>query len=143
MSAVKGTNKIKFDAGASGDNYIAIGEYQSRVNVVADTYEASSLASGSTISLANIPQEAKILDIIVMHDALGSGVTIKIGDSTTADRYIAATAAATAGRITINKVDGLLYQIGTASADDVIILTTGGATATGTIKVVIVYSAAG
>ena len=63
--------------------------------MIADN-EASSLASGSDISVARLPKGAKVYDVVIIHDALGSGVTLKVGDSADDDRYVAATAAANA-----------------------------------------------
>ena len=52
-----------------------------KLRVQFDTFEASSLASGSDISVARLPSGAKVYDVAIHHDALGSGVTLAVGDS--------------------------------------------------------------
>ena len=110
-----------------------------KIRVQFDTFEASSLASGSDISVARLPSGAKVYDVAIHHDALGSGVTLAVGDSADADRYITATAAANAGVISMHN-DGAIDGVGfeqTAETD--ILITTGGSAATGTIKCMVFY----
>ena len=105
-----------------------------------DSYEASSLVSGSDISVARLPKGAVVYDVIVHHDALGAGVTLSVGDSGSATRYVGATAAATAGKVVMSEdgsIDGFGYE-NTAETD--VLITTGGGTASGTIKVAVVYA---
>ena len=98
MASVKGANFTNLTA----DPIVKIGagEFSGKVRVQYDSYEASSLASGSDISVARLPKGAIVYDIVIHHDALGSGVTLAVGDSDSAGRYIAATAAATATALT-------------------------------------------
>ena len=86
MASVKGVNITNIDATpiVKVSSEVAGG----KVRVFHDTYEASSLASGSDITIARIPVNATIHDVIVKCDALGSGVTLKVGDSGDDDRYI-------------------------------------------------------
>jgi hypothetical protein len=140
MAAVKGVNVTLHDAGGQGDNAISEGYVNSTVEVWCDSYEASALASGSTIEIAELPAGAKHLSTVVTHDALGTGVTLAIGDSDTAGRYLAATAAATAGKLESAVTDGVQYVIGTATGDGTVLLTTGGASATGTIKTIVYFT---
>ena len=53
-----------------------------------DTYEASSLASGSDITIGRIPAGATIHDVILKCDALGGSSTLKVGDSGDDNRYL-------------------------------------------------------
>ena len=138
MASVKGTNFTNITA----DPVVKIdsGEWSGKMRVQYDTYEASSLASGSDISVARLPKGAKVYDVVIHHDALGSGVTLAVGDSADADRYITATAAANAGVISMHN-DGAIGGVGfeqTAETD--ILITTGGGTATNTIKCMIIYA---
>ena len=107
-----------------------------------DTYEASSLASGSDITIARIPAGATIHDVVIKADALGGSSTLKVGDSGDDDRYLgvvgtwnvagqtqsmlggSSTGAATTA------VTGVGYKV---SSQTDIIITTGGASITGTI----------
>ncbi len=112
-----------------------------------DTYEASSLASGSDITIARIPAGATIHDVIVKADALGGSSTLTVGDSGDADRFLAAVGtwnaagqaqSMLAGSTAANTaVAGLGYKV--SSATDLII-TTGGATISGTIYFWVYYT---
>jgi hypothetical protein len=124
-------------------------EVGGKLRVFYDTYEASSLASGSDITIARIPANATIHDVIVKADALGSGVTLSVGDSASASRYIGVTGtwnvagqtqSMLAGASTgapVAAVTGLGYRT-TASSD--ILITTGGASASGTIYAWVYYT---
>jgi hypothetical protein len=124
-------------------------EVGGKLRVFYDTYEASSLASGSDITIARIPANATIVDVIVKADALGSGVTLSVGDSASASRYIGVTgtwnvAGQTQSMLSgsstgapVAAVTGLGYRT-TASSD--ILITTGGATASGTIYSWVYYT---
>ena len=112
-----------------------------------DTYEASSLGSGSDITIARIPAGATIHDVIVKCDALGGSSTLTVGDSGDDDRYLAAVGtwnaagqaqSMLAGSTAANTaVAGLGYKV--SSATDLII-TTGGASITGTIYFWVYYT---
>tara|TARA_R110002110_G_scaffold16926_1_gene72589 strand:- start:606 stop:1043 length:438 start_codon:yes stop_codon:yes gene_type:complete len=105
-----------------------------------DTYEASSLGSGSDITIAKIPAGATIHDVILKCDALGGSSTLKVGDAGDDDRYLAAVGtwnaagqaqSMLAGSTAANTaVAGLAYKV--TDATDIKI-TTGGAAITGTI----------
>ena len=147
MASVKGANITNMDATpivkVSSENA------GGKIRVSHDTYEASSLASGSDITIARIPKNATIHDVIVKCDALGSSVTLKVGDSGDDDRYIGVVGtwnvagqsqSMLAGSSTgapIPAVTGLGYRT-TAETD--ILITTGGASATGTIFCWVMYS---
>lgn len=112
-----------------------------------DTYEASSLVSGSDITIARIPAGATIHDVIVKADALGGSSTLTVGDSGDADRFLAAVGtwnaagqaqSMLAGSTAANTaVAGLGYKV--SSATDLKI-TTGGATISGTIYFWVYYT---
>lgn len=139
-SAVKGVNKTKIDALASGSNYLAMGEYQAPVKCIQDQYEASGLATASTISMADLPKDAKIIGVSLSWDALGTSSTIQLGDALDDDRYIAATSSVAAGNSSAIRVDGIGYKIGTTATDEVpIVKVTTSASINGTIKVVIYF----
>jgi hypothetical protein len=124
-------------------------EVGGKLRVFYDTYEASSLASGSDITVARIPANATIHDVIIKADALGSGVTLSVGDSGSATRYIGVTgtwnvAGQTQSMLSgastgapVAAVTGLGYRT-TASTD--ILITTGGASASGTIYAWVYYT---
>ena len=112
-----------------------------------DTYEASSLGSGSDITIARIPAGATIHDVIVKCDALGGSSTLKVGDAGDDDRYLAAVGtwnaagqaqSMLAGSTAANTaVAGLGYKV-SDSTD--LKITTGGASITGTIYFWVYYT---
>ena len=140
MADYYGVNTTKVIAGTGGSNWVATGSIKTTPKVWYDSYELSAVAAGKTIEVARLPVGAKILDFKMAWDDLGSSVTLALGDSTTADRYMAATAANAAGNSDAIKVDGMGYVTGTADDDEKILITTAGATATGTVKVAILYT---
>ena len=112
-----------------------------------DTYEASSLASGSDITIARIPAGATIHDVIIKADALGGSSTLTAGDSGDADRFLAAVGtwnaagqcqSMLAGSTAANTaVAGLGYKVSDATD---LKITTGGATISGTIYFWVYYT---
>ena len=141
MSTVYGANITKLDAATATSNpaYIDQGQLNANVLVQIDSYEASGLVATSTIDVAQLPIGAKVVGFTIAHDALGTGVTLSLGDSGSATRYLAATASATAGCKNDILVDGFQYAI-TTTALGRIFLTVGTASATGTIKTAIYYT---
>ena len=138
MASVKGVNFTNITATpvVKADS----SEWHGNIRVQYDSYEASSLASGSDISVARLPKGAKVYDIIVHFDGLGGSSTISVGDADSAARYIAATSTASAGQMSMSQegaIDGVGYE---QTAETDIILTTGGASISGTIKCVVMYS---
>jgi hypothetical protein len=124
-------------------------EVGGKLRVFYDKYTAASLASGSDITVARIPANSTIHDVIVKAGALGSGVTLKVGDSGDDDRYLSVvgtwnvagqsqsmSSGSSTGAAT-TAVTGLGYRT-TASTD--ILITTGGATATGDIYSWVYYT---
>jgi hypothetical protein len=114
-----------------------------------DTYEASSLASGSDITIARIPAGSTIHDVVLKCDALGGSSTLKVGTAADDDLFIAATGTWNAGGQTqsmqagsstgapIATVTGLANKVSTQTD---IIITTGGASITGTIFCWVYYT---
>ena len=147
MASVKGANITNMDATpvVKVDSENAGG----KMRVFHDTYEASSLASGSDITIARLPKDATIHDVVLKCDALGSGVTLKVGYSDDDDRFIGVTGtwnvagqsqSMLAGSSTgapIAAVTGVGYRT-TAETD--VLITTGGAAATGTVFCWVMYS---
>ncbi len=145
MASVKSVNITALDSSPS--EMVDSNNSSSPIMVWHDTYEASSLASGSDITIARIPAGATIHDVILKCDALGGSSTLKVGDSDDDDRYLAAVGTWNAagqvqsmlgGSTAANTaVAGLGYKL--SSATDLII-TTGGATISGTIYFWVHYS---
>ena len=109
MASVKGTNFTNITA----DPVVKIdsGEWSGKMRVQYDTYEASSLASGSDISVARLPKGAKVYDVVIIHDALGSGVTLKVGDDVLYGKYSGTELQHEGGDYLIMKENDILAKI--------------------------------
>lgn len=143
MATVKGVNRTIADATGVAHT-LKPGKFGGHVSVMVDTYEASALPSGDKIELGgDLPVGAQVLAMLVYYDALGASVTLQVGDAESAGRYLAAFAASTAGSTWANLADGAEYEIDNsvaATPDSQILITIGGASATGTIKLVVFYT---
>ena len=147
MASVKGANITNIDA--TPIVKVSSEVFGGKMRVQHDTFEASSLASGSDITIARVPKNATIHDVVLKCDALGSDVTVKDGDEEVDDRWVAGggrcnvagqTQSMLAGSSTgapIAAVTGLGHRT-TAETD--ILITTGGASASGTIFCWVYYS---
>ena len=145
MASVKGVNytNITADPIVKVDSEVLGG----KMRVSYDNFEASSLASGSDITIGRIPTNATIMDVVLKCDALGGSSTLKVGDSGDDDRYLAAvgtwnaagqTQSMLGGSTAANTaMTGLGYRT-TASTD--IVITTGGATISGSIHCWVMYT---
>lgn len=141
MATVYGVNATKvLDPNPS--NITDPGELEGKVRVMTDSYEAAAVAAGSTIHVGkSLPIGARILNIRLAFDALGGSSTLAVGDSSSTARYLSAASSASAGIRDMaeeSTVDGLLNEIDADTQD--IIITTAGASITGTIKIVIEYT---
>jgi len=147
MASVKGANLTNMDATpvvkVSSENA------GGKLRVFHDTYEASSLAAGSDITIARIPINATIHDVIIKADALAASSTLTVGDSDDADRFLGIVgtwnvagqsqsmlAGSSTGAPT-PPVTGLGYRT-TAETD--ILITTGAAAISNTIYSWVIYS---
>lgn len=138
MSAVLGVNATKA-ADPSPANILAPGTLGGKKRTMVDKYEASGLASGSTISVGKaLPVGAIVTGVKLAYDALGSSSTLSVGDAGAAARYLAAASSASAGERDAIDVDGLGYVV-TGTSDTQVLITTGGASITGTIAIEIEY----
>tara|TARA_R100001594_G_scaffold33795_2_gene62573 strand:+ start:7543 stop:7992 length:450 start_codon:yes stop_codon:yes gene_type:complete len=147
MASVKGVNITNLDATprvpASSEQVHGV------MRVWYDTYEASSVGSGSDITMARIPAYSTIHDVVLKADALGGSSTLTVGDSDDADRFLAAIGtwnaagqsqsmqAGTSTGAPTTAMGGLGYRV-TSETD--ILVTTGGATITGSIHLWVHYS---
>lgn len=146
MATYLGVNKTLSDT-PEGSNIMDAGVLKGKVRVLQDSYEASAIAAGSIIEVGEyLPKGARVLDVELLCDALGSSVTLIVGDYEDDNRYITVTAMNTANKRTrLNAIDGLNYEVdetteGDTATDRQIIITTAGAAATGTIKLNVYYT---
>jgi len=145
MASVKGVNYTNITA----DPIVNVDSEQlgGKLRVSYDTYEASSLASGSDITIGRVPANATIMDVILKCDALGGSSTLKVGDSGDDDRYLAVVGTWNAagqvqsmlgGSTAANTAMGGLAYRTTAETD--IVITTGGAAISGNIHCWVMYT---
>ena len=140
----------KYTGGIS--NKMGAGLIDGRVKVFFDTLACStSITSGKKIQIAGygndtlgngfLPAGASILAIIISCTVAQTSATLNVGDGASATRYASASTVLQTANLGI-VIPGTGYVIGTATNDNFILLTTGGATlqATGTISVIILYT---
>jgi glutamate mutase epsilon subunit len=155
MTTYKAANKTKYDAGGSGDNIIGDGYIKSVEKVWMDSFSftATVLSTADTITIATIPANKKITDVIVSFTTglTPTTATINVGIVGDADKFISAAvpvaeSGAAGGQtartvIYMNNTDGFQY-VTTAATD--IILSIGvialTAPTTGTIKTIVRYT---
>jgi hypothetical protein len=92
----KGVNFTKQDNPKS-TNIIDPGEWGGRVRVQIETFTTVAAEANSTIKVAKLPVGARLLEILIFHGALGTSVTMDVGDENDVDRYGDGLAVATAG----------------------------------------------
>lgn len=144
MATVYGVNKTKLNE-AIGSNVIETGTNNAKVGYIYDEYEAAALAAADVIQVGDLlPNGARIVNINVAFDDLGTGATIDVGDLADDDRYASAIDVATAAgewQLAENfTAANLGYRVGTATNDNQIAITVNTSAATGTIKIAIVYA---
>lgn len=139
MASVKGTYNTNY---TSDPRVLPVSKvWGGNLKVAYDEYEAAALAAGSTISTVVVPKGARIWDINVLADDLGTSAgTLAIGDAGDTDRFIAAYATGSATFKSLLK-DGVIDNVGyETTADTTITITTAGAAITGTIKILVSYT---
>ena len=145
MGTLYGVNRTHYNTATSAGSHITDpGTSKGKIISMQDTYEASAAAVGDVIQMGYLlPKGARVVAVTLMTDALGSSVTLAVGDAEDADRYITATACNTANQVTrINAIDGFLYEVDETTAsttDRQVTITVAGAAATGTIKLLVEY----
>jgi hypothetical protein len=145
MGTVNGTNYAKA-ADPTPANILGKGLFPGNVKVMVDDYTFASASSGEVVRVAKLPAGAKVLFVLLANAALGSGVTLAVGNGGSGKGAIFAAAAAANAATTVPKVyggitaSGIPYVVGTLAGDDVVTVTTGGATASGKIQVMTFYT---
>ena len=161
MATAYGVNYTKnypIESGStSAQSQVAVSEVGGRMRVAYDTYEASSLGAGSTVSMFKLPNGARIWQMTLVTDDLSSSGTLQVGDSSDTDRFITLSicgdankvtamypkAAVTDGAVTLvggvsgTGIDGFGYAL---TAETTIIITTATAAVTGDINLACFYT---
>ena len=156
MATVYGVNFTLFDQNTPKE-MADVAEHGGRMRVQYDTYAASALAAGSTISMARLPKGSRVWQVILVTDDLSDTATLQVGDSSDPNRFITESicgddnkltamypkATATDSAVTLlggvsgTGIDGFGYEY--TSATDIII-TTATAAITGDINLAVFYT---
>jgi hypothetical protein len=140
MATINAVNYAKA-VNPTSDNVLSPGTLGGRVRVLTDNVTFAAHAAGTIVRLGRALQAgAIILGVELQFAALGAGVILSVGDSNDDDRYISLISGATADQTVNNVIGGRHYKIGTNSSDDVVMLKTSGAAATGLVKATIYYT---
>ena len=169
MATTYGNNKRKSVASITNPTeMVDVAETGGRMRVMYDTYEADGNTStdntgkdGTKVVIGTLPKGARVWNIIMQADALGSGVTLSAGyaahtnsstGATVAEdlvAFIAATAMNTAKKVlsmswaftaaASTSIDNLGFECVDNAGTDIIVDIDAG-NATGTIKSVIFYT---
>lgn len=146
IQTMEGTNYGKA-TGATND-LVSAGYTQGRKRLIYDYVEIANASATSTVKFGPPLQPGWMIlpSSYIIHDALGAGVTLTLGDddSTTAsdaDRYLEATLASAAGVIQLNDSAACINKVPyVIQAKCNLILTIGAATANGTVRAYIEYT---
>lgn len=139
MSTYNGDNYAKaIDPSAA--NILGPGIWGGRVRVQHDSYTINAKASGTVLRMGKLPAGARVLAVLLNNDALGSAVTLAVGNEGSGQGAIfsaAASAASASDNPRVCMLSGAVaYTVGTLSGDDVITVTTGGATTASADRVI-------
>lgn len=140
MATQNGVNYAK-SVNPSNSNRNDPGKVGGRVRSLTDRFTFAGEAAGEVIRIGKeLVAGAVIHGVIIDNAALGAAVTLSIGDSNAAGRYVSGYDAQGNTRSDVTLNGGVHYVIGTNSGDSIIRVTTAGAAATGLLKVTILYS---
>ena len=116
-------------------------EQNGEVRMAYDSYTSGGTAGTIIYMFDKLPKGAVVMGIYLYCDWADASSTLDIGDGDDDNRYMDAidTSSAVNGWQSL-LTGGLGYTIGTNDDDDQIQLTTGGATVSGTVKMIIMYS---
>ncbi len=154
MATLKADNVTKYDAGGSGDNYIADGYIKTVEKIWIDSYTvAAAIPSTTSILIGKIPKGKKLTDVIVHLPVLsGIATTTTIYLDTAATTSVSswggalqnagtgAVAVATATISTVYLGGTKALQEMPADVDLYIMLTPATSITAGTIRTIIKYS---
>lgn len=136
MAQVNGVNYAKY-IDPQPSNILAAGSKGGKVRATFDTYTFATTASGTTVAIGHVKTGTYIIGVAFQWAALGGSTTVSVGDGGSATRYGAAQDTSSAGRLFC--LDGCGYVV-TGTSDNVVLLTLGGASATGAVNTAILYA---
>jgi len=139
MAEFKGINMTKIANTPS--EKVNVNQSHGRIRVSFDTFEASSVPIGSTITMARLPSGSVVYDAIMAHDNLGASTVASVGDADNPSRLLMLANVSSKTVSSMSSQDSLTVDTVGYEYDkqtDVIITTSGG-TINGTIKLIIYY----
>ena len=143
MTTIKGVFRTLQDT-PNIANRMAPGLFDGRVKIMYDYYEADAIDIADIIEMGpELPVGAKIIDMILDTDDLTGGSKLQVGDYESTARYISATDHGAGALVTrMDTIGGRMYEIDDSEAltDRQIIITVSVAAATGTIKLITLYT---
>lgn len=148
MTTYKGAIKTIADSNTTTHTNAAGAGEGAIVHVTQDTYEATTLVTGSLVQIGSmLPLNAYVYETILGYDALGSNTSLSLGDAEDDDNYITNTATTSAGVVRLNVVDGMNYVVDETSGTDaantdrqILVKVVDSGSATGTIKATIFWA---
>lgn len=102
---------------------------------VSKDYTLASFASGDVLQLVTLPVGARVINADIYYAALGGSTTMSVGTQASATYWVNAQSTASAGR-TVSAAKPLDIT----TSNNQVLVTGGGATASGAITVTIVYT---
>lgn len=142
MATYKGDVATAVAAGGLS-NKVLKGLIDGRVKCMLDSITlAGTELSGSLIYLGSLlPAGANVIAIVLSVSVAQASLTFQLGDVASGTRYISSANSGLQTALLPVLASGINYVVGTATNDNQIMLTTGGATATaGVLKAAILYS---
>jgi hypothetical protein len=139
MATVNGDNYAKALDPTPSSNQLDPAAWGSKVRCQFDVYEAAAAADGTLIRIAKVPKGARLLDVIVAFDDLGTGayLAVQTEDGSAEEIHANIDVSSAAGQAQGVKVDFFGYQF---TADTVIVLEVETAAITGTIHTAVLYT---
>ena len=102
---------------------------------ISKDYTLASFASGDVLQLATLPPGARVTHADIYYAALGASTTVSLGTQANANYWVNAQSSASAGRTTSTS-----RPLDITSSNNQVLVTGGGATATGAITVTVTYT---
>ena len=137
MATVNGVNYAKALDPTVETNMLSPGLWGGKLRAQVDVYEAAAAADGTLIRIAKIPKGAHLIDVLVSHDDLGSGVHLAVQtEDGSAEEIIANQDVSSAGNFRGVKVDFFGLKM---TAATVIVLEVETGAITGTIHTCVLY----
>lgn len=102
---------------------------------ISKDYTFASFASGDVLQVAQLPAGARVTDVDIYYAALGASTTLSVGTQASATYFVNAQSSSSAGRTRT-----AARPLDITSSNNQVLVTVGGAAATGAITVTVTYT---